>query len=114
MTLAEDFPLLIHPEAPDGDDFRRNGDVGIREDEAVEFELHPALACEATGVLCVGETAGEVAAARERGTAKLARGAQVTKDRIAGRCGLRRKGRLLQCALDEASGAERQGLGIYR
>ena len=56
--------------------FAENGDIGIREDEAVEFEFHQALACEATGVLAVGEAPGEVAPAREGGAAKLACGAQ--------------------------------------
>ncbi len=50
VPLAEDSSFAVHLVAADGDDLGEDGDFGVGEDEAVEFEFQPALPYDAAGV----------------------------------------------------------------
>jgi len=63
--MTFDATAGVNPEAAHGHYARRDGNVGIGEDQSVELETQPAFADEASRIAEIGEAARQVTAARE-------------------------------------------------
>jgi hypothetical protein len=82
VAMAYDVSLTIHFVSLSSDDFAGNGDIGVGETDAVEFQLERAFTDKVSGLLLRLKVSAEIAAPGKNILSEFPKGAQVADDRV--------------------------------
>src|SRR5208337_3141123 len=106
VPFAPDVAILIDLVAARRDHLGVQRHIALRHADAIELQLHVALAPEMSGVLGRFQMSDQVAAARESLLAEFGHRVEMTEDGISDGNGCRRKVRFIHGALQKSTGGQ--------